>query len=190
VTPSLSTSDGHALLRLARAAIEDRLFGGGALASARAALALTPALSAKRGAFVTLKTPEAEGGYRLRGCIGSVVPVEPADQAVVTAARAAAFDDPRFPALTAKEYPSIRISVSLLTAIEPVGSASEIVPGEHGVVLDARGRRALFLPKVAAEQGWSTPEILENLARKAGLEKGAWREGALSVFRSEDFAEE
>jgi AMMECR1 domain-containing protein len=45
------------------------------------------------------------------------------------------------------------------------------------------------LPQVAVEQGWSVGELLEHLARKAGLPADAWRSAALSVFRSENFGE-
>jgi len=43
---------------------------------------------------------------------------------------------------------------------------------------------------VATEQGWSTPELLENLCRKAGLPSGAWKSGAqLFTFQAEVFHE-
>jgi AMMECR1 domain-containing protein len=36
----------------------------------------------------------------------------------------------------------------------------------------------VFLPEVAAEQGWTREETLSHLSRKAGLPADAWREGA------------
>lgn len=186
---TLTKDDGAHLLRLARAAIEDRLFGRGALAAARARIATSPALAEERGVFVTLKVPDPAATWRLRGCIGSIVGREPLHEGVVSAARAAAFDDPRFAPLTAEEYGSVRVSVSALTPLERVPDASAIVVGEHGVLLEAAGGKAVFLPQVAVEQRWSVRELLEHLGRKAGLSADAWRAAALSVFRSENFGE-
>jgi AMMECR1 domain-containing protein len=43
---------------------------------------------------------------------------------------------------------------------------------------------------VATEQGWSRDEMLDHLARKAGLPAGSWREGAkFSTFQAEVFHE-
>lgn len=179
----------QALLLLARAAIVDRLLGGGALEAARRSVAATPALEERRGVFVTLKVPEGSGGLRLRGCIGSIVGEEPIRDGVVAAARAAAFSDPRFPPLTLPELHDVVLSVSALTVPSPAGSADAIVAGEHGVVLEAGSHRAVFLPQVAAEQGWTTPTLLAELARKAGLPPDGWREGRLFTFRSENFGE-
>jgi AMMECR1 domain-containing protein len=44
---------------------------------------------------------------------------------------------------------------------------------------------------VAAEQGWSRTELLDNLAQKAGLASGAWRDkrAKLLTFRADVFDE-
>nr|MBC8426681.1 AMMECR1 domain-containing protein [bacterium] len=61
----------------------------------------------------------------------------------------------------------------------------------HGVVLACGPRRSVFLPQVAAEEGWDRDTMLSHLAMKAGLEPDAWREGAsFQVFEAEVFAEE
>jgi AmmeMemoRadiSam system protein A len=190
VSRTLSLAEGASLVALARAAIEDELFGGGVLAEARAAIRLTEAMTAPRGCFVTLKTPDPSGLLALRGCIGSIEARRPAHEAVVESALLAAFEDPRFAPLRKEEYVSVALSVSALTPMEPVPSAEAIVAGRHGVLLEAAGRRAVFLPEVAAEQGWTTVELLEHLARKAGLGPTAWREAHLSVFFSERFGED
>lgn len=190
MSAALTPPEGAALVALARAAIEERLFGGGALGSARARLEITEALAIRRGCFVTLKKPAPSGELLLRGCIGSIEPRLPAHEAVVESAVHAAFEDPRFPPLEREEYAEVALSVSALTPMEPVPSAEAIVAGRHGVLLEASGRRAVFLPEVAAEQGWSTVELLDQLCRKAGLPRGAWREARLWVFLSERFGEE
>lgn len=180
----LSAADGAWLLALARAAIEERLLGGDVLIALRARITLTETLAALRACFVTL---EADG--MLRGCIGSTEALRPAHEAVVEAARLAAFEDPRFTPVSADELPAIRLSVSALTPMVAVASAESIVPGFHGVALDALGRKALFLPEVAAREGWTRDELLARLARKAGLPAEAWRLGTLRVFSCQRFTE-
>ena len=137
-----------------------------------------------RGAFVTLKIDEPPA---LRGCIGTLEPEGPLDRTVARYARHAAFDDPRFPPLRFAEWPRVVVSISVLSLSRRVGSAEEIEPGRHGVILERDGRRAVFLPQVAAEQGWDRTTLLEHLAQKAGLPRDAWREALLSVFEAENF---
>jgi uncharacterized protein len=190
MTPTLSPQEGAALVALARAAIEDRLHGSGVLAEARAAIRLTEGIRSRRGCFVTLKAPDRSGRLALRGCIGSIEARLPAHEAVVESAVLAAFEDPRFPPLGRDEFVSVALSVSALTPPTPVPSHETIVAGRHGVLLEVSGRRAVFLPEVASEQGWTTVQLLENLSLKAGLGRAAWREARLFVFLSERFGED
>ena len=189
MSPRLTPEEGSSLLALARAAIEDRLLHNGALAAARSTVAMTPALAAPRACFVTLETPGRDGRLRLRGCIGSTEARLPAHEAVVASAIDAAFGDPRFRPLAREESPEVVLSVSVLTPIVPVPGADAVVVGRDGVVLECDGHRALFLPEVATEQEWTRNELLENLARKAGLPAEAWRRAKLSTFESEHFGE-
>jgi AmmeMemoRadiSam system protein A len=184
----LSGEEGAALVALARAAIEDKLFGNGALARRRAALVITPPLAAPRACFVTLESA-GDSGLSLRGCIGGTEASLPAHEAIVASATDAAFADPRFDPLTREEYPAIVISVSALTPMTAVLQADEIVVGRDGVALECDGRRALFLPEVAAKYGWTRRILLEQLARKAGLPVQAWRRARLFAFESEHFGE-
>ena len=181
--------EGSVLLALARAAIADRLFAAGALAEAERAAPPCNALDELRGVFVTLKMPDDGGAFQLRGCIGSIEGSASLRRGVVDAAVSAAFADPRFAPLDAEEFPSVRLSVSALTALTRVERPDAIVAGEHGVLLESGRRRAVFLPQVATEQGWSTRTLLEHLARKAGLPADAWRRAELHIFHSENFEE-
>ena len=62
--------------------------------------------------------------------------------------------------------------------------------GRDGVYLIKGGRRAVYLPQVAVEQGWDLDETLSSLARKAGLGSDAWKEGArFEVFQAQVFHE-
>jgi AmmeMemoRadiSam system protein A len=133
-------------------------------------------LDEPRGAFVTLK----KRGM-LRGCIGRIEAEWPLWETVVRMARAAAFDDPRFPALEASEIDEVEFEISVMSPLYPVGSVEEVEPGVHGVMLSALGHRALFLPQVAAEQGWDRETLLDQLCLKAGLTPGAWRDPSARI---------
>src|SRR5438128_5930656 len=84
---------GKTLLAIARAAIEAKLFGAAQTIEA-------PWLAQAGATFVTL----ARGGV-LRGCIGSLQAQRPLGTDVAENATAAAFRDPRFPAMTTAEWP-------------------------------------------------------------------------------------
>jgi MEMO1 family protein len=156
---------GTTLVNIARGAIEQHLFGV-APASFDA-----PWLKRRGASFVTLRR-----NGELRGCIGSLQAVRPLANDVAQNALAAALRDPRFPALTAAEWPQCDVEVSLLCAARPMRFTDEvellaqIKPGEDGLILEAEGRKATFLPQV-----WeSVPDkrsFLQELMRKAGLPK-------------------
>jgi hypothetical protein len=154
---------GAALIAIARAAIEQKLLG-------KPAARLDASWLERAGAtFVTL----LKGG-ELRGCIGSLEATRPLAQDVAENALAAAFRDPRFPELSAPEWPQCDVEVSLLGAPKPIRFADDadlvrqIRAGEDGLILEAEGRRATFLPQV-----WQgVPDkraFLGQLVRKAGL---------------------
>jgi AmmeMemoRadiSam system protein A len=151
--------------------------------AARRGLVPGPALTGHRGAFVTLR---AAGS--LRGCIGTIEGVCPLTEAVLRNARAAACEDPRFAPVSPAELDGLDLEISALTPLVPVASPDDIVVGRHGVLLSAGGRRAVFLPQVASEEGWDRTTMLRHLARKAGLPPDAWRDGAgFQVFEAEVF---
>ena len=159
---------GAALLAVARGAIGQKLGFGTVVELHHAALA------APAATFVTLR----QDG-ELRGCIGSLDPVRPLGVDVRKNATAAAFRDPRFPPLTASEYPVTSVEVSLLLPRERIDVASEeelcsrLRPGVDGVILELGSQRATFLPQV-----WeSLPDpraFVAALKRKAGLPENSW----------------
>jgi MEMO1 family protein len=148
---------------------------------------LTPRLRAPGRAFVTLRR-----GRELRGCVGYVEPVGALWDTVARAARAAAHEDTRFPPVRPDEVTELTVEVSILTPPRPVALPEEIVAGRHGVIVSARGRRALLLPQAAVEHGWDRETFLAHACLKAGLPPDAWnREGtALSVFEAQIFQAE
>ncbi len=146
---------------------------------------LPPALKFHQGAFVTLK----KNGH-LRGCIGHLAQDRPLGQVVSSMALQAALNDRRFDNVTYQELPDIEIEISVLTPFKKVGSPGEIRVGRDGVMLEKDWRKAVFLPQVAVEQGWSRQEMLDNLCRKAGLADGSWRNGAqFYTFQAQVFSE-
>ena len=158
------------LPQIARWAIEDAFGARHLTPEVRAELlARYPELGEERATFVTL---EKHG--RLRGCIGSILPVRPLLDDVIHNAKAAAFEDPRFPPLAAEELPQVEIEVSLLTVPQPLPYADvadlrrKIRPGVDGVVLRLNGRQATFLPSVW-EQLPDFDRFFAHLCLKAGL---------------------
>jgi AmmeMemoRadiSam system protein A len=141
-------------------------------------------LSEPRGVFTSLyKNGE------LRGCVGYVLPACAVYRAVAETARAAAFDDRRFPPLTKEELPHLHVELSVLTpptAILP----DEVEIGRHGLLISHHGRRGLLLPQVPVERNWDRKTFLEQTCRKAGLPTDAWKSGAtLDGFTAEIFGE-
>ncbi len=184
-TIELTPEERTSLLRLARGTIEGYLREGRVPEPRDLGIRITPGLRVIAGAFVTLH----EDG-ELRGCIGEIEPERELYRAVRDHALNAAFKDPRFRPLTPAELPRIVIEISALTPPVEAHSWRDIEIGRHGVVLSKAGRRAVFLPQVAPEQGWNVETMLDYLAMKAGLPRDAWREGArFEVFEAVVFGE-
>lgn len=131
-------------------------------------------LQLQRACFVTL---EIHG--ELRGCIGSLEAHRPLITDINHNAYAAAFSDPRFPALQEKEFPLIDIHISILSPSALISFESEddlaiqICPGIDGLILEAEGRRGTFLPSVW-ESLPDTKSFLRHLKMKAGLPENYW----------------
>jgi hypothetical protein len=188
---TLSAEEKAGLLGLARATLHSHLTHDAALASWFAGHAGDPAWRAAAGAFVTVhntgRRAETEG--RLRACMGIIEAREQLVDAVVSAAVSAAHD-PRFPALAPAELDAVELEISVLSPTSRVPGPEAIEVGRHGVLLTKGVRRAVFLPQVATEQGWTREQMLDQLARKAGLPADAWRQGAtFEVFTAQVFAE-
>lgn len=180
-----------ALLRIAREAVtaavlrrsrrpasrqEPTIPSSGDVASPRPAEA-SAALDQPGAAFVTL----TEHGS-LRGCIGSLAAEQPLRRAVASAGASAAVDDPRFMPVSEHELPSLHIDVSVLGPAVPLRDPMAFRPGIDGVIVVRDGRRALFLPEVATDQGWGPGEMFDAVCEKAGLEGHAWHDPRTRLF--------
>jgi AmmeMemoRadiSam system protein A len=137
------------------------------------------------GAFVTLRK-----NGRLRGCIGYPEPELPLLEVVERCAVSAALSDPRFPPLSAAEWESVDLELSVLGPIEPVDHISEVLVGRDGLIAELGRRRGLLLPQVAVEWNWDATEFASQTCIKAGLPRDAWQQGAkLFRFEAEVFSE-
>jgi uncharacterized protein len=168
------------LLRLAHDSIQAALEGR--------RIDLTPPtehLAEHRGAFTTL---HLRGD--LRGCIGYVYPTQSLYQTIAEAARAAAFDDPRFEPVGLEHAQELKVEISVLSPLRPI-AAEEAVIGKHGLVVKQGSRRGLLLPQVPVEWDWDRDTFLSQTCLKAGLSADAWLHGAeLYGFTAEIFGEE
>jgi AmmeMemoRadiSam system protein A len=132
---------------------------------------------------------EDQSEAELRGCVGYVLPTCAVFRAVAETARAAAFDDNRFPPVTQEEVRHLEVELSILSPPQPI-RAEEIEVGRHGLLISGHGRRGLLLPQVPIERGWDRTTFLEQTCRKAGLPRDAWQRGAtIEAFTAEVFSE-
>ena len=185
-TPGLSDDEKQTLFAIARDTLDWCVNGAaGAMNKKKAAFpfesyALTPKLKVETATFVTLKIKG-----NLRGCIGSLAPVEALYLSVHNNAINAAVKDFRFPPVQPVELPRLEIDVSILSPIRDIASLDEFKLGRQGIIMEKGMHRAVFLPEVAVEQGWTREETLSYLSRKAGLPSDAWKQGAqFQVFES------
>lgn len=144
----------------------------------------TSHLAEPRAVFTTLYSR----GH-LRGCVGHVMAVDSVWVTVAETAQAAAFEDTRFEPIRIEEVPHLRVSLSVLSPIEPI-SPEEVEVGRHGLIVSFHGRRGLLLPQVAVEHGWDRVTFLEETCHKAGLPRDAWKHGAtIEGFSAEVFGD-
>lgn len=134
-------------------------------------------LHAELGAFVTLTI-----NNRLRGCIGNLIGNGPLFKTVAAMARSAAFNDPRFPPLTAGEFPNIETEISIMGPITPCPDPEKIIIGRHGLIMRQGAHQGLLLPQVPVEWKWDRETFLAQTCRKAGLPPGAWKDPSAQLF--------
>lgn len=135
------------------------------------------ALFRELGSFVTLTL-----NRNLRGCIGTIIGHEPLWLNVWNMARAAAFNDPRFPPITEAEWSRTCYEISVLDQPAVCPDPAKIEIGRDGLILQYQGRTGVFLPQVPVEQGWNVEEYLNNLCRKAGVPQGSWQQAGAQLF--------
>jgi len=183
----LERGDRKMLLELARATLKSYLNHSRINGPEDKLISAHPRLGQKLGVFVTLRK-----NNDLRGCIGSIVGMEPLVRGVMANAVHAAVDDPRFPPLAPGELKSVEIEISVMTPLRPLADYRDIRLGTDGVVIRDGEAQAVFLPQVARETGWTLDEFLGRLCLKAGLERDAFRRSPslrFHVFQAQVFSE-
>lgn len=139
--------------------------------------ATTETLNENRGAFVSL---HRHGN--LRGCIGYIRAEKPLYKTIQEMALAAAFNDPRFDALSQQEIDDLDIEISVLTPLRQIADINEIEVGKHGLMIINGYYSGLLLPQVATQYGWNRETFLEYTCMKAGLAVDAWKDKNSKIF--------
>ena len=124
---------------------------------------IPPEFARRAGVFVSLKKDK-----ELRGCIGTIGPVQKDVVAEVMAnAVSAGTGDPRFYPVQPEELPDLEYSVDVLGDPEPVPDLAGLNPGRYGVIVRSGRRSGLLLPDL---EGIDTVEEQVAIARqKAGI---------------------
>lgn len=148
-------------VNLARLSLESYVRG-------RKYIGLPPGLPAeitnkKAGVFVSLKK-----NGRLRGCIGTISPVEGSiAHEIIRNAVSAGTGDPRFDPVISSELEELVYSVDVLGDPEPIETADQLDVIRYGVIVSSGSKRGLLLPNL---EGVSTPEQQVEIAlRKAEI---------------------
>jgi hypothetical protein len=136
------------------------------------------------GVFVTLNKKN-----NLRGCIGYAEPVKPAIDATMDMALSAAFNDPRFPQVSEKEFEDLEFEVTVLTKPEiievshPDQYFDEIEIGRDGLIIQKGYARGLLLPQVAVENAFTVEDFLDHTCMKAGISADSWMDESCDVLK-------
>lgn len=137
-----------------------------------------------QGVFVTL---HKKG--QLRGCIGFPQATHPLNKATIHAAKAAAFQDPRFVPVREEEMSVIKIEISVLTVPKEIIVKSKfdypkhIKIGEDGLIIKNSLTSGLLLPQVFTDYNCTPKEALEMTCQKANLAKDDWKKQDIKIFK-------
>jgi len=155
----------HPLVQLASATIETYVRDRRKVKPSEAP---TPIEGEPAGVFVTIHT--ASTG-ELRGCIGTIQPIEDSlAQEVINNAISAATRDPRFPPVRSRELDDLAIDVSVLYSPEPIDSPDLLDVKRYGVIVERGYRRGLLLPDIPGID--DVPTQVRYARMKAGIGEG------------------
>ena len=178
----MKLKEGGLLIQLARKAIEAVIKGQDIRD-----IKETSEFEKKRGVFVSIYIEK-----KLRGCVGIPYPIMPLGKAVIEAAQAAAFEDPRFPPVSEEEFRNIRIEISVLTHPAMIETEEarkredilrDIEVGRDGLIVKHSGFTGLLLPQVAVEQRWNAQKFLEQTCIKAGISPKDWKGKDCKIYK-------
>jgi AmmeMemoRadiSam system protein A len=177
----LEAADRATLLGIAWRTLEGALTGTPIQTSDLAAYTIGGHLQEPRGCWITLRV-----AGMVRGSMGEIEAGRPLYQQVIFHTRRAATRDARFAPLVDADLPAITVEIALIGSRRVVTDAANLAVGGRGLYLEKWGRRAIFLPGVAASQGWDGERALKALARQAALPEDGWMSGArIETFDAE-----
>jgi AmmeMemoRadiSam system protein A len=120
-------------------------------------------LARRAGVFVTI-----EKDSRLRGCIGTYLPVrENVGEEIIRNAIAAATEDWRFGAVKKTELAHLSYVIYVLSTPEKVLDISELNPKKFGIIVKAGKKSGLLLPDLAGVN--TVAEQIAICCQKAGI---------------------
>ena len=171
----ISKKEGSMLVQLARDAIDEAfqhktVFVPHKVRKSRAFLQ-------KPGLFVTL----LKDG-QLRGSMGYPQGTYPLVDAVIRAARDAAFNDSRFKKVRQSEMPGLRIRIDVLSQFKET-AVKGINPKKNGIFVQYGPFKGLQLPEDARKFKWTARQMVENSLRKAGLAPEMWKGKNLKIYK-------
>jgi AmmeMemoRadiSam system protein A len=148
-----------------------------------------PRLQEFRNTFVTLYV---RGEFQ--GCIGSMRAHTPLVQDVAKNAFSAAFQDRRGAPMSPTDLPDLKISISILSAPEPIQFLDEaelisrVRPGIDGLIVEEQGRHGTLLPSVW-ENIPDPGDFVRHVKLKAGLPSSYWSSSIRYMrYRTEYFS--
>jgi len=185
---TLSYDDGARAVELAREAVESYVRNG----SREQPGSMRDAFYNRTGAYVRLQSTRGRGS--LRGCAGGYQSSDQLGHVIVDAAIQAASDDSCGSEVTPAELSNLTVSVCTVTDVlltdDPL---ADLELGRHGVAVSKGDQSGWLYPTVPLENGWSGPEYLARVCRKAGLPPTAWQDDDVmvtlfegAVFRERD----
>lgn len=133
--------------------------------------------AASGGLFVSLHRRGS-----LRGCIGNLTSARPLAETAKSMAAAAAFEDPRFLALTSGELADLEVEITVLGDFFPIAGPKDFEIGRHGLFITTEGKSGILLPQVAVEYSWGPETFLAQVCRKAGLDAAAWKSPDARIY--------
>jgi len=161
-------SEKKIILEIAKNAIKEAILGIKIIDRDRL-IQSYPFLKEEGAVFVTINEFNS-----LRGCIGSLVAYRSLIDDIISNAKSAALNDPRFKPISKDELDNLKVEVSILTPPVKVeyrnieDLKSKIEPSVDGVILELNGYRATYLPSVWEQVG-DFDLFFDSLCQKAGL---------------------
>lgn len=144
------------------------------------------------GMFVTIKK-----NNELRACMGHLLSLDNFQDELKSIAELTATQDYRFGALKESELGEYQIEISFLSRFKRIFDINKIEIGKHGLYIKYYNEKqknyssGLLLPQVATEHKLNRTSFLQNLSKKASLDKDSYLDdnAELYIFEAEIITE-